>query len=158
MVVMSLVFCATLVFNVLMAAVLPAISVVFCVTVWLVAYSCEPFTASVLAADRSPFFTLVNCTGAVALAPPRVTLSWADESYITASASWPLMLLIDVVLPAMSAVFCVTLVVSVLMSDVFCATLVFSVLIDDVLPAISLVFCVTLALVALSCDMFTASV
>nr|WP_253074291.1 hypothetical protein [Paraburkholderia unamae] len=60
-------------------------------TFWFVVYSCEPFTASVLDALTSPAATLCSATGVVAPAPPSVTESCADESYVTASASWPLM-------------------------------------------------------------------
>nr|WP_258397058.1 hypothetical protein [Paraburkholderia unamae] len=59
-----------------------------------VAYSCEPFTASVLDALTSPAATFVSFTAELASEPPSVTVPCADESYITASASWPLMLVI----------------------------------------------------------------
>ncbi len=59
-----------------------------------VANSCEPFTASLLVADRTPSATLCSATGAVAPVPPSVTLSFAAPSYVTAS---------DVSLPAPSS-------------------------------------------------------
>ncbi|RAR61836.1 hypothetical protein C7401_107160 [Paraburkholderia unamae] len=57
------------------------------VMLWFVAYSCEPFTASVLDALTSPAATFVSFTAMLAPEPPSVTVSCADESYITASAS-----------------------------------------------------------------------
>ena len=55
-------------------------------TFWFVAYSCAPFTASVLAPDEiSPGATFVSLTVDVRSVPPRVTLSRADVSYVTTS-------------------------------------------------------------------------
>ncbi len=59
-----------------------------------VAYSCEPFTASVLVDDSVPGPTFVSLTVEVGDVPPSVTELCDDESYSTASASLPLMFVI----------------------------------------------------------------
>ncbi|CAB3763762.1 hypothetical protein LMG29542_04699 [Paraburkholderia humisilvae] len=47
-------------------------------TFWFVAYSCAPFTASVLVAFSAPAFTLVSVVPAVP--PASVTLPWVESS------------------------------------------------------------------------------
>ncbi|CAE6866788.1 hypothetical protein R75461_08326 [Paraburkholderia nemoris] len=61
--------------------------------------------ASTLAAFTAPAATLVTATGVPAL--PSVTLVWAGESYCTASASVPLMVVSELLIVLISDVFCV---------------------------------------------------